>query len=214
MFQDHTDGKITQYRNILLCVDGGCEPKNPGGVATCGWVIYDRKDNKILVEEHRVVQDGGELATNNYAEYCGLGFPLKWLREQGWRGELHVQADSQLLVKQVTEEWQCKAKHLIPLRKKIWEHIEALELEINPVGDQTFSCTSCNHVGSIDDIVDIGVNGICPVCHTACIVYNEPTSSNNKNPCQIIWVRREFNTYADMLTNMAYAEHVSGKHKS
>jgi len=213
MTRDFTGGKIKEYQKLLLCVDGGCEPKNPGGVATCGWVIYD-PSNKILVEEARVVQDGGPLATNNFAEYCGLGFGLKWLREQEWRGELTVQADSQLLVNQVTEKWQCKAKHLIPLRQKIWEHLEALNLSISENGSQTFTCTSCDHRGDIDTLIDMGDDLMCPMCHTIAIVFDgEPEAKQDKQPCTIIWVRREFNTYADELTNMAYRQHMQKKAK-
>jgi ribonuclease HI len=193
-------------------VDGGCEPKNPGGVATCGWVIYD-PSNKILAEEARVVQDGGPLATNNYAEYCGLGFALKWLREQEWRGELNVQADSQLLVNQVTEKWQCKAKHLIPLRNKIWEHLEALNLSFSATVGQTFTCTSCKHRGDIDTLIDMGDDLMCPMCHTIAIVFDGSPDTDGKQPCSIIWVRREFNAYADELTNMAYRLHMQKKNK-
>jgi ribonuclease HI len=129
MLNDYTNGKIKDHKSLLLCVDGGCEPKNPGGVATYGWVIYDANDNdNILVTSYAVVQDGGSLATNNYAEYCSLGFSLKWLRDQGWSGNLTVQGDSQLLIYQVAERWKCKAQHLVPLRARIWEHIEAMGL--------------------------------------------------------------------------------------
>lgn len=212
MARDLTNGKIKEHKKLLLCVDGGCEPKNPGGVATCGWVIFD-PNNNVLVDEARVVQDGGPLATNNYAEYCGLGFALKWLREQEWRGELSVQADSQLLVNQVTEKWQCKAKHLIPLRKKIWEHLEALNLSISETGSQTFTCTSCDHRGDIDTLIDIGEKLVCPMCHTIAIVFDGPPDDTSKQPCTIIWVRREFNTYADDLTNRAYQQHMQKKAK-
>jgi len=217
---DKTDGKIKEHRTLLLCVDGGCEPKNPGGIATYGWVIYD-KNNRILVEDCDVAQDGGPLATNNFAEYCALGFALKWLREQNWRGNLTIQGDSQLLIYQVTEKWQCKAKHLQPLRKRIWEHLEALNLDWSlddgGHGDM-FTCTGCNHKGDINTLIDIG-DGLqshdmmCPMCHSVAIVFDAPddSSSSNKGSCVLKWVPREQNAYADELSNRAYRGHVRNK---
>lgn len=129
MLKDLTDGKIQEYPELLLHVDGGCEPRNPGGIATCGWAIFH--NSTLLVESHKVVKDGGPLATNNYAEYCALGLALRWLNENGWRGILRIKADSKLLVEQVNSRWKCKAEHLIPLREKIWQIFEELELKLD-----------------------------------------------------------------------------------
>lgn len=128
MPQDYTHGKIQDHNTLLLCVDGGCQPKNPGGIATYGWVIYGTAQ-EILAEDCAVAKNGGPLATNNYAEYCALGFSLKWLREQNWKGILSVQADSKLLICQVTREWKCNAKHLDALRQRIWEHLAFMDLK-------------------------------------------------------------------------------------
>jgi ribonuclease HI len=120
---------VHQHKSLILNVDGGCEPKNPGGIATCGWVLFDGK-NKVLADDYRVVRDGGPLATNNFAEYCALGLALRWLKEQNWRGNLLIRADSKLLVEQVNERWKCKAEHLIPLRERIWELMQGMELNL------------------------------------------------------------------------------------
>ncbi len=130
MPRDTTDGNINQYEVLILHVDGGCEPKNPGGIATCGWVFFDSK-NKVLADDYRVVRDGGTLATNNFAEYCALGLALRWLKEQNWRGKLLIRADSKLLVEQVNSRWKCKAEHLIPLRDRIWELLQGMELNLD-----------------------------------------------------------------------------------
>lgn len=134
---DYSEGKINEHKSLLLFVDGGCEPKNPGGVATAGWVLYD--SDKILAEEGRVAQDGGPLATNNYGEYSALCFALKWLVAQKWQGELTIKADSKLLVEQVRGTWKCKAPHLCVLRHSIWQYFEMLNLEIitedNPIAN-------------------------------------------------------------------------------
>ena len=128
MITDFTNGEIKCHQSILMHVDGGCEPVNPGGTACSAWVLYGT-DKKILAQEHKVVQKG-EKATNNFAEYCALGLGLRWLDEQKWRGELHVKADSKLLVEQVNRRWNCKAKNLVPLRDRIFELMQNLELKL------------------------------------------------------------------------------------
>jgi ribonuclease HI len=205
MTQDKTFGKITEHKALLLCVDGGCEPKNPGGIATYGWVIYG-KNKQILVEDCNVVLDGGPLATNNYAEYCALGFALKWLREQKWRGNLTVQGDSQLLIYQVTEKWKCKAKHLQPLRERIWQYLDDLKLDRNAC-ESTFTCLSCDQKGDINTLIDFEDDGLlCPMCHTTSIVLDSTNPSVN-----FVWVPREENSYADELSNRAYRGYVKQK---
>ncbi len=135
MFTDHTNGKIRSFKSLTLFVDGGCEPKNPGGTSTAGWVLYNNavlgvdNSNKLLVEEGRVAKDGGPLATNNFGEYSALCFSLKWLVEQNWRGNLDVFADSKLLVEQVNRNWKCNKTHLSEMRDKIWNYLELLEMK-------------------------------------------------------------------------------------
>ena len=200
MLNDFTNGQIKQYPSLLMHVDGGCEPRNPGGTACSAWVIY--ADKKIIAQEHKVVQKGGEKATNNFAEYCALGLGLRWLDDQKWRGELHIKGDSKLLVEQVHRRWQCKAKNLIPLRERIFQLLACLELTLFDPELVTFTCHSCNHVGGIDTIIETGKDQLCPKCHTRNWMANNPESGN----CRLEWVPREQNSYADELTNIAYRE--------
>lgn len=130
MVIDKTNGTIANWKSLTLYVDGGCEPKNPGGVATSGWAIFDSENQTLLVEQGTVVQDGGPKATNNYGEYTALILALNWLESQKWQGELNILADSKLLVEQVLGRWQVKALHLQPLRAKIWASLETLGLVI------------------------------------------------------------------------------------
>lgn len=126
MLREHIDPKTLKDRgDLVLFVDGGCEPKNPGGIATSGWALYDAKDLKTpLAEEGRVVQENGPKATNNFGEYGSLVYSLLYLEMHEWNGNLEVRADSKLLVEQVKGSWQVKAEHLKPLRKRIWELID------------------------------------------------------------------------------------------
>lgn len=54
---------------VIVNFDGLCEPVNPGGVATFGFVIS--KDGHILAREHAFLAEG-RGASNNSAEYGGL----------------------------------------------------------------------------------------------------------------------------------------------
>jgi ribonuclease HI len=121
---------IHEFKSLLLNVDGGCEPKNPGGVATAGWVFFNpKKSTTPLEEQSAVVRDGGPLATNNFGEYKALILALNFLAKNNWRGELTVKADSKLLIEQVAGRWKVKAEHLKPLRSKIWQLMDDLQLE-------------------------------------------------------------------------------------
>jgi ribonuclease HI len=164
MLKDESGG-IKSRAELLLRVDGGCEPKNPGGVATMGWSLCDAKSPKTpIVEGAGAVADGGPLATNNYGEYCSLYFSLKWLRDQEWRGILSVMADSKLLVEQVSGRWKCNAPHLAKMRKAVWALLEELGLQIvtedNPVPEEgKYSC----HLGWVRRELNERANELCHV---------------------------------------------------
>lgn len=115
-------------QKLFLFVDGGAEPTNPG-TATSGLVFYDKNQN-VIFEKGEVVQDGGPTATNNFGEYSALYLALEWLCNKKWNGELIVKADSKLLVEQVNNRWKCNLPHLQQLRKKIWELLEILNLQL------------------------------------------------------------------------------------
>lgn len=129
-FTDLTNGNILNYKNLKISFDGSCEPKNPGGVASIGWLIKNAICDTVLITGFQIVADGGKFATNNFAEYCALGMPLRWLLDQGWKqGTVHVTGDSKLVVEQVSENWQCNAPHLIALRERVFQVLEELDLK-------------------------------------------------------------------------------------
>ncbi len=90
---------------IMVYFDGLCEPKNPGGIATYGLLIY--LDGDKVHEDAKVVGEGSQMS-NNYAEYAGLCASLRWLIENGLRGErITIHSDSRLLVNQMRGLWRC-----------------------------------------------------------------------------------------------------------
>ena len=65
---------------------------------------------QVLAELH----GGIGIATNNVAEYNGLLAALGWAIDHG-HTELHIRADSELLVKQMRGEYKVKHPGLQPL---------------------------------------------------------------------------------------------------
>ena len=107
-------------KSLTIHFDGACEP-NPGGWATYGWIVRDADNAAVVKTGHGVAWGPGhEYATNDMAEYAALGFALKFLADAGWNGELSIYGDSQLVVKQVANEWACNKEHLLKARERIW----------------------------------------------------------------------------------------------
>lgn len=80
--------------------DGACWP-NPNGHAASGAVI--KLDGAIVFEHSEYI--GSEKTSNNVAEYCGLIAVLKFALEHG-QCEMVIHGDSDLVIKQITGEWQ------------------------------------------------------------------------------------------------------------
>ena len=92
---------------IRAYIDGGARG-NPG---PAGYgVRVEAADGTLLAELH----GGLGIATNNVAEYNGLLAALKWAVDHDER-EIHIRADSELLVKQMRGEYKVKHPGLQPL---------------------------------------------------------------------------------------------------
>jgi ribonuclease HI len=92
---------------VRAYIDGGARG-NPG---PAGYgVRIEAADGSLIDELH----GGLGITTNNVAEYNGLLAALKWAVDHGER-EVHVRADSELLVKQMRGEYKVKHPGLQPL---------------------------------------------------------------------------------------------------
>ena len=92
----------------VVYVDGGSRG-NPGDA---GFGVYAcDADEKPLAAFGRFI---GNDKTNNEAEYGGLLAALEWAESEDVQ-ELHVFADSQLMVKQMNGQYRVKAANLKPL---------------------------------------------------------------------------------------------------
>ncbi len=112
-----------------LYFDGLCEPKNPGGVATYGFIIKDERGN-VICRGKGVVGAGmfGDDVTNNVAEYKALIEGLKCFKEKIGRGKLIVRGDSQLVIRQLKGEYKVRARRILPLYEQVKELIDGLDV--------------------------------------------------------------------------------------
>lgn len=109
----------------VLCFGGVCEPVNPGGTATYGWVLL-AEDGTVAVEDSGRVGSGAGV-TNNVAEYHALGRGLRAIAERQPRPRrLLLRGSSQLVICQLRGEWQCNADHLVRLRDRCLELLDEL----------------------------------------------------------------------------------------
>ncbi|MBB5254763.1 ribonuclease HI [Sulfurisphaera ohwakuensis] len=100
---------------IIGYFDGLCEPKNPGGIATFGFVIY--LDNR-KIEGYGLAEKPFSInSTNNVAEYSGLICLMETMLKLGISSPI-IKGDSQLVIKQMNGEYKIKAKRIIPLYEK------------------------------------------------------------------------------------------------
>ena len=87
-------------------IDGGSRG-NPG---PAGYGVHITRDDGSVVE----LKEAIGVATNNVAEYTSLLAALRWAVAQGLH-TLHIRADSELLVKQMTGVYRVKNPGLQPL---------------------------------------------------------------------------------------------------
>lgn len=127
---------LRALRVIVVYFDGLCEPVNPGGIATYGFVVY--RDGVRLAEGRGFAGAGflGGVATNNVAEYTALIRALEWLLDHELNGEeLVVRGDSQLVVRQLQGVYAVRSERLVPLYRRAREllsHFPRYRLEWVP----------------------------------------------------------------------------------
>jgi ribonuclease HI len=106
---------------ITIYFDGLCRPKNPGGVATYGYLIY--KDGKKVKSGSGVIGSGAGM-TNNVAEYSALKHAAEWVNQNGADDEIVIKGDSQLVIHQMNGTWQIKSetsKKFVPEIRRLLE---------------------------------------------------------------------------------------------
>ena len=95
---------------VLVHFDGSCQPPGGGGVAGWGFVI---EGPGLHFEECGLAtRPYSAHSTNNVAEYVGAIRALEQLRSIGYTGEVVVEGDSQLVIRQMNGEYEVRAEHL------------------------------------------------------------------------------------------------------
>ena len=112
---------------IEIYFDGACEPTNPRGIATYGFVIYQDgkkiKEGKGLACEPFTYQ-----ASNNVAEYTAMIKALEYLIENKLtNGEITIHGDSQLAIRQMIGIYSVNAERIIPLYRKAKALVKQIE---------------------------------------------------------------------------------------
>ncbi len=116
-------------KKYYLYFDGLCEPRNPGGVATYGFLIKDQEGN-VICKGKGVIGAGmfGDDVTNNVAEYKALIEGLKCFKEKIGEGELVIRGDSQLVIRQMKGEYKVKARRIVPLYEEAKRLTEGIKV--------------------------------------------------------------------------------------
>lgn len=97
---------------VVIYTDGGA--RNNPGPAGAGAVIY--RDGKKIAELKKYL---GER-TNNWAEYEALALALVEAKKHGLSGkQIEIRMDSELIVRQMSGEYQVKEETLWPQYMKV-----------------------------------------------------------------------------------------------
>ena len=104
---------------VVIYTDGGARG-NPGP-AGAGWVIYDgdpsTSSERLLSKSKKFL---GEKCTNNWAEYEAVVLALTEAKKRGLaRKAIEVRMDSELIQRQLTNEYQVKEETLWPQYMKV-----------------------------------------------------------------------------------------------
>ena len=99
--------------SVVIYSDGGA--RNNPGPAGAGIVIYDGERKVAEVKKFL-----GEKQTNNWAEYEALALALQEAKKRGLAGRtIEVRMDSELIVRQMNNEYQVKEETLWPQYMKV-----------------------------------------------------------------------------------------------
>ncbi len=121
---------------LFVYFDGLCEPRNPGGVATYGLIIF--KNNNTLHEEGGIAdaEPWSQEASNNVAEYSAIIHGLEWLKKEGMvDSKVVIRGDSKLIINQLSGKFKVKAIRLIELylkARKLLSEFKSTKLEWVP----------------------------------------------------------------------------------
>jgi ribonuclease HI len=113
---------------VSIFCDGACQPVNPGGTASWGFVIVRRAQDSGIVGT-------GSGMSNNVAEFRAVVMALEWVvQRRPLERLIRLHADSKLVVEQLSGRWRmhgglyaaefCKAAALVETLRALGYTIE------------------------------------------------------------------------------------------
>src|SRR3989304_3207940 len=118
---------------IELFFDGACEPINPGGTASYGWLL--KRDGKIIESGSGIVGTGDGM-TNNIAEYQGLLEGIKAFLKLKSAKKLLIKGDSSLVINMVKKHWGWNKKKTVWKPHEKMPHLKELLQEVHQLLDK------------------------------------------------------------------------------
>ena len=123
---------------IEMYFDGACEPTNPGGTASFGYLI--KNNDKIILQGSGIVGSGKGM-TNNVGEYHGLIEGIRALTGLNLKEKAMIYGDSDIVCNVVSKKWgwnkkktiwnpHKNASHLKPLLREALDLLAGLDYEI------------------------------------------------------------------------------------
>lgn len=103
--------EVESVDSIEVWFDGACEPVNPGGHGTYGYVV--EHDDTVL-DTARGYLGSGESMTNNVAKYAALTAALEYTTEHYPSASVTIYGDSQLAIRQMTGEYAVRSARIRP----------------------------------------------------------------------------------------------------
>jgi len=97
--------------SVRIHFDGACQSIGGRRFAAYGYAV-DGPEGLVHEECGLAVPPGHPRATNNVAEYVAAIRPLEWLAGRGYRGEVILLGDSQLVVRQMRGDYRVRNDHL------------------------------------------------------------------------------------------------------
>lgn len=103
-------GVVVAPALAIVHFDGACQERRGIRLAAYGFTV----EGSGLEHEEcgPAVAPGAPHATNNVAEYVGAIRALEHLLRQGFEGGVMVRGDSELVIRQMTGDYQVRAPHL------------------------------------------------------------------------------------------------------
>ena len=118
---------MVEKKMIEVYFDGACEPTNPRGIATYGFVIY-KNGKKIKQGMGLACEPFSNNSSNNVAEYTALIKALEFIKGK-LDDKIIIRGDSQLAIRQMQGVYSVNAPRIIPLYKRAKGLVKDLDVK-------------------------------------------------------------------------------------